>query len=272
MAKKKKISSKKAKTLQKKIVEDKTFGLKNKKGGKMKKYMARVQQQAAQRVGRSAGKSEEAAAAERKRAKAARAKEEALMNKLFAAAPKKELAPKKKGFSVGVAVKKKKKKKKKGSAPAPPPPPPVDNRPIEIIIEEKRSNLYSSGKKLTPVTPETFAAWKKRFNAKRKKEMDKKNKGKKQKLSGRELYKKNSSAFKDDDSAVAEKFKVKGILDAEVEEEASTKEADGSLDIDAVLPVGEDGTNKSSSTGPSADDAIDTSAFADLDIGDLEGL
>eukprot|EP00940_MAST-03C_sp_MAST-3C-sp2_P002209 g2209.t1 len=260
MAKKKKISSKKAKTLQKRIVEDKTFGLKNKKGGKMKKFMAR-------------GKSEEAAAAERKRAKAARAKEEALMNKLFAAAPKKELAPKKKGFSVGVAVKKKKKKKKKkGSAPAPPPPPPVDNRPIEIIIEEKRSNLYSSGKKLTPVTPETFAAWKKRFNAKRKKEMDKKNKGKKQKLSGRELYKKNSSAFKDDDSAVAEKFKVKGILDAEVEEEASTKEADGALDIDAVLPVGEDGTNKSSSTGPSADDAIDTSAFADLDIGDLEGL
>ena len=33
--------------------------------------------------------------------------------------------------------------------------PSVDNRPIEVIIEEKRSKLYSSGKKLTPVTPRT---------------------------------------------------------------------------------------------------------------------
>ena len=53
MAKKKAMSSKKRGKLEKKLVEDKTFGMKNKKGGKAKKYMEMVKAQAAQRVGRA---------------------------------------------------------------------------------------------------------------------------------------------------------------------------------------------------------------------------
>lgn len=48
---KKKASNKKRGQMAKKMVEDKTFGMKNKKGGKAKKYMQMVKCQAAQRVG-----------------------------------------------------------------------------------------------------------------------------------------------------------------------------------------------------------------------------
>merc|ERR1712146_747692 len=118
---------------------------------------------------------------ELKKQKAKAEKEKKLLAKLFETAKE--------------DPKKMEKKKKKGAGKTAPPPPPVDNRPIEVIIEEKRSKLYSSGKKLTPVTPETFAAWKKKYLANKAK-LEKKNK-KSNKLSGRDAFSK--SKFQDDD-------------------------------------------------------------------------
>ena len=226
--------------------EDKTFGLKNKKGAKMKKYIQTVQASVQSKIDRHRGVSKNRMSQneyELKKKKKAAEKEKALLNKLFETVkkdPKKEEAKKKAtaGFSVGPVKKKKKKKKKKGAGKVAPPKPPVDNRPIEVIIEEKRSNLYSSGKKLTPVTPESFAAWKKKYLASKAK-LEKKNKTS-NKPSGRESYSK--SKFQDDAGAAeVSECVAKSLLEAEVEaEEEERKKDDGDDDVDASLFEGND--------------------------------
>ena len=169
----------------------------------MKKYIQTVKSQVQGKVNRYKGvKKAPTNEFELKKQKKKAEKEKALLNKLFETAKEnpKKLETKKKttgGFSVAIPKKKKKKKKKKGAGKTAPPPPPVDNRPIEVIIEEKRSKLYSSGVKLTPVTPESFAAWKKKYLAQKAK-LEKKNK-KSNKPSGRACFSK--SKFQDDAGA-----------------------------------------------------------------------
>ena len=145
----------------------------------MKKYIQQVQQQVQSKVNRHRGIKVTQNEYELKKKKKAAEKEKALLNKLFETVkedPKKKDAKKVvTGFSAGPVKKKKKKKKKKGAGKTAPPKPPVDNRPIEIIIEEKRQKLYSSGQKLTPVTPESFAVWRKKYLANKAK-LEKKNK------------------------------------------------------------------------------------------------
>lgn len=152
------------------------------------------------------------------------------------------------------ALKKKKKKKKN----APPPPPPVDNRPIEVIIEEKRQKMYASGKKLTPVTAESFAKWKKKRAAKTNKKQGK-TKAKKL-LSGREQFLSNSSAFKDDAGAAnTDEMKAKALLEAEVEAEQET-------DDFGFAP------SNATAADSTADAAMDESLFLDGDLDDLDDM
>ena len=210
----------------------------------MKKYIQQVKQQVQGKVDRYKGvkKRGNTNEYELKKQKEKAEKEKKLLAKLFETAKEdpKKMEKKKKaigsGFSVAPPKKKKKKKKKKGAGKTAPPPPPIDNRPIEVIIEEKRSKLYSSGKKLTPVTPETFAAWKKKYLANKAK-LEKKNK-KSNKPSGRDAFSK--SKFQDDDGAAeATLLEAKSLLEAEVEEEEK-REGEGDGAVDASLFEGDD--------------------------------
>lgn len=94
-----------------------------------------------------------------------------------------------------------------------------DERPIEEIIEEKRRALPPGG---TPVTLETFKAWKETREAQRlaKAEADSKEASKKAGklvgLSGRDLFTFDSSLFVDDDEAVsADEYDERSEVDDE---------------------------------------------------------
>lgn len=234
MAKKKQGVSKKADAAKKKrILEDKTFGMKNKKGAKGRKFVAQVKQQLShQHQQRRGGVSDETAKLLRRKEKKLKEKEERLMANLFASDNKKKAAKlkaKQEQDKNGV-VKKKKKKKKKG---APPPPKEVDNRPIAVKVEEQRAALVAkSGASLTPVTEATFLKWKKKIAARKKKADDaarkawEKESGRKLNKSGRELYGKNSKNFVEAAGAGGIETYAggkKGLLDIEAEEEARLK-------------------------------------------------
>jgi len=82
-----------------------------------------------------------------------------------------------------------------------------DERPLEEIIEEKRAALPPGG---TPVTPETFKAWKEKREAERlaKVEADRQENAKKGTkglvgMSGRDLFTYDASLFKDEEGAVS---------------------------------------------------------------------
>jgi hypothetical protein len=88
----------------------------------------------------------------------------------------------------------------------------TDDRPLEELIEEERSQLKSDG--LTPVTAVTFAAWKERREKRKQDELEakmaeeaKKAKGGKKNagsgiMSGKALFTFDPTLFKDDDDAV----------------------------------------------------------------------
>mmetsp|Transcript_105383 Transcript_105383/g.183281 ORF Transcript_105383/g.183281 Transcript_105383/m.183281 type:complete len:395 (+) Transcript_105383:131-1315(+) len=83
-----------------------------------------------------------------------------------------------------------------------------DERPIEEIIEERRAALDPT--KLTPVTPETFKAWKERKEQERlakveeeRQEAVKKGGKSTAALSGRDLFTYDASLFQDDADAVS---------------------------------------------------------------------
>lgn len=86
-----------------------------------------------------------------------------------------------------------------------------DEMTLEEKIEEERANLPSTG--LTPVTLETFMAWKKRKAEKKQKDLEDKMKEEAKKagskggsniLSGRALFKYDPTLFKDDEEAAGE--------------------------------------------------------------------
>lgn len=99
-----------------------------------------------------------------------------------------------------------------------------DDRTIEEIIEDKRAALPPGG---TPVTLETFKAWKERREAQRlaEEEEESKEKAKKAKsknfvgLSGRDLFTFDASLFADDEDAVdAEEYDERSEPEEEEEE------------------------------------------------------
>jgi hypothetical protein len=213
-----------------------------------------------------------------KKAKLLKEKEDALMNSLFKVsksdkakadakkAKLKEMRKQKGKDGKEDDAKKKKKKKKKGQ-------PkfktvkeePVDDRPKEIIIEEKRAALYASGgANLTPVTAETFAKWKKKEQAKKEKRLAAERKayeketGRKLNKSGRELYAQNSKHHKEEAGAGDVRDYAggkKGLLDIEVEEETGTSAA-----VPPVPPAA------------GAAGAIDDSLYLNEDLAGLEDL
>jgi len=97
-----------------------------------------------------------------------------------------------------------------------------DGRSIEEIIEEKRSQLPPGG---TPVTLETFKAWKEKREADRlakvesdRAEAAKKGGGKFTGLSGRDLFTYDASLFVDDaDAADADEYDERSEVDSEEE-------------------------------------------------------
>lgn len=232
------------------MIEDRTFGMKNKKGKKQQKMIATIKNQV---NSRGAGKQNkgiqalESEAYEKKKAKKKREKAASQMAKLLGIA-KEEAA-------VLAGLKKKKKKKKKATdgdalraggnneAGA------VSDRraarrrlrkqrkkqkladvdledlmyeeetPIEEIIEQERKELIESGKPLTPVTLENFLAWKK----KKKKTKDAKAMKSKD-ISGRLLFETNADKYNVDDAGAAAVTEYEEIRTAE-EAEAATSAA-----------------------------------------------
>jgi hypothetical protein len=101
---------------------------------------------------------------------------------------------------------------------------------IEDIIEEQRMKLQKEGKVGTPVTAETFAAWRQMKLARkqalaeaRMKEEALKKKGGKglSVLSGKELFKYDASLFVDDDAALNESEETEFNAQLKLEEEQS---------------------------------------------------
>ncbi|CAK0848627.1 unnamed protein product [Prorocentrum cordatum] len=126
-----------------------------------------------------------------------------------------------------------------------------DERSIEEIIEERRQRLGPGG---TPVTKETFKAWKEKRDAERAaKEEQQRTEAKKSGgktavgMSGRDLFTYDASLFVDDDDAVDEKAyadRVEGPLsDREREDE------DEESDDDSVEDAAEEGGARGSGDG-----------------------
>jgi len=223
-------SRKSEEKMKKAMIEDRTFGMKNKKGKKQQKMIATIKNQINSRGSGKQNKGGvralESEAYEKKKAKKKKEKAAAQMAKLLGIA--------KDEAKILAGVKKKKKKKKKATdgdalrasgnneAGA------VSDRqaarrrlrkqrkkqkladidledlmyeeetPIEELIEEERKELIESGKPLTPVTLENFLEWK------RKKKKKKDTKAIKAKdVSGRLLFETNADKYNVDDAGAA---------------------------------------------------------------------
>lgn len=191
---------------QNQLIEDKTFGLKNKNKSKnVQKYITTVEKSVkcteAQRTA-DAAKNKKVAAKEAK--KAQEAELAALFNEALTAGAKKGgVAGKGKEEAVAVETKVKVVQEtifiEEG------------DKTLEDVIEEQRAKLHEQGKKGTPVNEETLAKWKadrkaKKLLEERRKveaEMRKKSKGKGLSvLSGRALFDYDATLFADDADAV----------------------------------------------------------------------
>lgn len=139
-------------------IEDKTFGLKNKKGAKQQKFVAQVQKQANAQYG---DKNKQKEQAEKKSKKEQRQAYLAELDSI--------LKPIKTERKVIMSKKQENDDKDKK----------VTYLTIEELVEVERLKLKNSGKKLTPVTLESFLVWKQKKKAEQKKlaeEEEKKNK------------------------------------------------------------------------------------------------
>jgi hypothetical protein len=103
---------------------------------------------------------------------------------------------------------------------------------IEDIIEDQRRKLAEEGVPGTPITESSFAEWKKRKEERRAKELEERVKAEQTKkkggkglsvLSGKELFKFDSSLFKDDDAAVnrAQEIELMEGIKLDKEQEAA---------------------------------------------------
>lgn len=229
-----------------KQAEDKTFGLKNKSGAKQQKFCARVEQQAAHSKNDIRGGAGKPAALTKKQQK------EAYLAQLDAmlVAP---IASERK-----VTLSKKQEEADKAKE--------VVYLTIEELVEVERLKLKNSGKKLTPVTLESFLVWKKKKRAQKKVDDEKAQKikekyakeGKIMSSTGKELfaYYKEHVNMDDDDEAEDVDYNA---VDSDNEDEAENiKKQGGIREITADFFKFE-----------GVDDAINEELFADMDLDDL---
>merc|ERR1711976_36079 len=233
----------KAKT---KAIEDKTFGLKNKKGAKQQKFIEQVNRQAQHQYG---DKNKEKAQAEKKSKKEQRQAYLAELDSIF--------KPIKTERKVIMSKKQQEADKEKE----------VVYLTIEELVEVERLKLKNSGKKLTPVTLESFLVWKKKKRAEKKAEEEKAAKtktkyakeGKIMSNTGKELF----AYYKDkidlnDDEEMAEDVDY-NANDSDQEEEAENLKKQGGIrEITAETFYYE-----------GVDAAINEELFADCDLDEL---
>merc|ERR1712110_1368635 len=134
-----------------KSMDDKTFGLKNKKGAKQQKFIAQVEKQTFSKTGQQQR-------AEKQKL-TGKAKKQAYLDELNAIM--KPMANNKK-----VILSKKQEQEDKGKE--------VVYLTIEELVEVERVKLKNSNKKLTPVTLESFLIWKKKKRPKKRNLLKKK--------------------------------------------------------------------------------------------------
>merc|ERR1711970_257256 len=139
-------SKKTVEKAKKKTVEDKTFGLKNKKGAKQQKYIEQVNKQV---YNKNPGEARQQA-----QKVSAKAKKAAYLEELDAI-----MKPMKQDRKVIMSKKQEQQDKDKE----------VVYLTIEELVEVERIKLKNSGKKLTPVTLESFLIWKRNKKAEQKK-------------------------------------------------------------------------------------------------------
>jgi len=133
-----------------------------------------------------------------------------------------------------------------------------DERSIEEIIEERRMKLGPGG---TPVTAETFKAWKEKREAERLAKVEETRQEQKKAsggkglvgMSGRDLFTYDASLFVDDEDAVDEKAyedRVEGPMsDVEREEEEDEESDEDEEDDEAEDAVEEGGASGSGARG-----------------------
>mmetsp|Transcript_49091 Transcript_49091/g.149455 ORF Transcript_49091/g.149455 Transcript_49091/m.149455 type:complete len:366 (-) Transcript_49091:84-1181(-) len=158
-----------------------------------------------------------------------------------------------------------------------------DERPIEEIIEEKRAALPPGG---TPVTLETFKAWKEKRENDRLAAVEEEVSKQKKKgdkivgLSGRDLFTFDASLFVDDDDAASGgEYDERSEADDDDEDDGKTKgvvlgdeeDEDEGSDDDGEEDAGDEGAR--GSADPPAGEAINKDLFlegGDEDLDDLE--
>jgi len=282
-------SRKSEERMKKAMIEDRTFGMKNKKGKKQQKMIATIKNQINSRGSGKQNKGGvralESEAYEKKKAKKKKEKAAAQMAKLLGIA--------KDEAKILAGVKKKKKKKKKkategdalratGNAEAGA----VSDRqaarrrlrkqrkkqkladidledlmyeeetPIEEIIEQERKELIESGKPLTPVTLENFLEWK------RKKKKTKDAKAIKAKdISGRLLFETNADKYNVDDAGAAGEGEYDEVRTAE-EAAAAT----------AAAPLKEEEEEAAAAAVAAAVPAAAAAVFLDEGLDDLDDV
>jgi len=209
MAPKAKISKKTEQKVKQKIIEDKTFGLKNKKKSKtVQKYVEQV----VKTVQTGGQRKSTTAQPDRKALKAAQKAAEEELKKLFAQAldvnPKNAGGGAKEDELVPVEVANRPKQEQKTIYIE------EEARTLEDLIEEQRERFRAEGRSGTPITQESLAKWKadkaerRRVEAARKVQEELKKKGGKglAVLSGKDLFSYNAALFVDDDEAIADEI------------------------------------------------------------------
>ena len=220
---------KKAEEMKKKIIEDKTFGLKNKKKSKkVQQYVETVKKQANQKVDgprKNRPRSGAPGASSSRMAQmAARLAELELMNQAVAVKPKK--------LSKEEEEQKRREEEEERERIR------IANLPVEDQIEEERVKLTTR----TPVTLELFLEWKKEKDRETKakkdaekaaamKKMSKAERSRGQGFTGRELFQSNAEIFVDDEEADDGDLKVSNeyIGDGENDAENSQNKDDGDV-------------------------------------------
>mmetsp|Transcript_10560 Transcript_10560/g.13705 ORF Transcript_10560/g.13705 Transcript_10560/m.13705 type:complete len:288 (-) Transcript_10560:301-1164(-) len=225
MAPKQKASKKSEQKRQKQVIEDKTFGLKNKKKSKqVQKFVQQVEKQV-KAGGPNQGRKPTVDKRSQKKAKAAaQAELNALLAQGLQTNPKKAAGKKNKGEEelVPVAVQNRKKQEQETIY--------LEDEPktLEDLIEEQREKWRQAGVSGTPVTHESLMKWKadkaekRRREARRKVEAEQKKKGGGKGLSvisGRDLFHYKQELFVDDEDALADEV-TERVREDEDEEKA----------------------------------------------------
>lgn len=190
-----------------KIVEDKTFGLKNKnKSKKVQAYVQQVEKQATQKVegpsknrGSASGSGADEKATSKKALMAKRLEELSLLNQPVVEKPKKSNAEEE--------ARRKQREEEEAERIR------IANLPVEEQIEEERAKL----KTRTPVTEALFLEWKRLKDEQRKKReantlaavqknMSKAERARGSGLTGRQLFEQHRDIFIDDEAADDTKY------------------------------------------------------------------